>query len=718
MQSRGAVQQRDAELAAWARADAALRLGLGQALEVIEKGGHCFALGFSSLAAYSLERCERSGRWVEGARCLARRLEGVPALRRAVAGGQLSWSAVELVARVATPESEVHWLGVAATHTVRELRELVRQAAARASASGVAESNGTAPNAVESNGAASGAVDRGDESNGAASDGPESEAGTPGVLPFGDDDDEACTLTCTVDREEAWLFEATRRLLEQLGEHGSNAQVEALLAEGLVTLLAALPRGAIDPEQLELQNQAQQRWNQELRRWQSEAEERCEARIRQAVLCSSIPASPVAANSVAGSPVAAQKGATEAVSRDVVGRAVRRAALGCGALEGQGALELDRVVRELSAALAQQELELSRGLLEFHRADGWRQLGYATEGQYARERLGISRSSLVARRALALHLEALPLVAQALGAGRLGVEAALQLVRIATPQTEAAWVERARQRTLKHLREEVSAALIAVRLSGDAHCPPPAEEELDAFHELERAVVSGQVCRARGQRREQPRLGAVPRPFEEPSSAARRAWLVMLASLEQWLENGLENGPESGIEGIQMSAGARRGTSQQGSRSGANTSSAGRVALRLRVSRETHAWWRGLEAQARRWLPRGMSWLKFLCLSLWRGWRHLLGSDEAYHGIYIRDRYRCRSPVCSRQDVTPHHLVFRSAGGSDEASNVATVCSCCHLLGIHGGRIRARGTAELIHWELGAPEHPCLVVHGRERRAA
>jgi len=26
--------------------------------------------------------------------------------------------------------------------------------------------------------------------------------------------------------------------------------------------------------------------------------------------------------------------------------------------------------------------------------------------------------------------------------------------------------------------------------------------------------------------------------------------------------------------------------------------------------------------------------------------------------------------------------------------------------------------AELIHWELGAPEHPCLVVHGRERRAA
>lgn len=703
-------------MAALARADAALRLGLGQALEVIGKGGHCFGLGFSSLAAYALERCERSGRWVEGARGLARRLEGVPALRRAVAHGQLSWSAAELVARVASPESEAHWLGVAATHTVRELRELVRQAAAGANESSGAESGGAESGGVESCSAES----WGAESCGAhcsaqssAADPPsiESSAATPAALPL-DDEEEACTLTCTVDREEAWLFEATRRLLEQLGEHGSNAQVEALLAEGQITLLAALPRGAIDPEQLEQGDRAQQRWNEQLRRWQNEAEERCESRIRHAVL------GRVLEGGVPAGEMLSEQGLPEAVS-GAVSRAVHRAALGCGALDGRGALELDRVVRELSAALAQQELELSRGLLEFHRADGWRQLGYATEGQYARERLGMSRSSLRARRALALHLEALPLVAQALGAGQLGVEAALQLVRVATRESERAWVERARQRTIKHLREEVGAALVAVRLSGDAHCPPPAEAELDAFSELERAVVSGQVCRARGARQEPSRSGAGVRPLEEPSSGARRAWLVMLASLEQWLESG----PEGKLERVQMSAAPRRCDSRQGSSSGANTSSAGRVALRLRVSRETHAWWRGLEAQARRWLPRGMSWLKFLCLSLWRGWRHVLGSpvlssEGAYQGIYVRDRYRCRSPVCSRQDVTPHHLVFRSAGGGDEPSNVATVCSWCHLLGIHGGRIRAQGTAELIHWELGAPEHPCLVVHGRERRAA
>jgi hypothetical protein len=138
----------------------------------------------------------------------------------------------------------------------------------------------------------------------------------------------------------------------------------------------------------------------------------------------------------------------------------------------------------------------------------------------------------------------------------------------------------------------------------------------------------------------------------------------------------------------------------------------------LRVSRANYAWWRGLEAQARRWLPSGMSWLRFLCLSLWEAWRYLLGPDVAYGQIYIRDRYRCGSPVCSRRDVTPHHLQFRSAGGSDEDDNVASLCTWCHLRGVHGGRIRAAGTAERIRWELGAVGCPCVVVHGRERVAA
>jgi hypothetical protein len=311
----------------------------------------------------------------------------------------------------------------------------------------------------------------------------------------------------------------------------------------------------------------------------------------------------------------------------------------------------------------------------------------------------MSRSSFVARRALALRLEKLPRVAEALAAGHIGVEAAVQAVRVATPSTEGAWVERAQQRTIKHLREEVAAALIAVRLSGDADCPPPVDAEMVAFHELERAVVSGRACQSRPANDAPLEHDGAVR-WAEPVPASRRAWLMMLGSLAEWLEGGL-----------QMSA----------ARAWAPAStvvSKGRIELRMRVSRANYAWWRGLEAQARRWLPGGTSWLRFLCLSIWNAWRHLLGTSVAYGRIYIRDRYRCSSPVCSRKDVTPHHLQFRSAGGSDADENITAVCTWCHLFGVHGGRIRAAGTAECIHWELGAAGGPCLVVHGRERVAA
>ena len=603
-QARLQLEQLDRELCTLARADGRLRLELGQLLEVMAERAWHFSLGFSSIAAYALERCQRRARWVEGARCLARRLKALPALSGALCEGSISWSMAEVVARVARAEDELVWLDAARGHTVRELRERVRAGGAQGCE--LAE-----PVEVE----------------------------------------EMCTLTCTVDREDAWLFEATRALLAQLGTCGSNEQVEALLAEGQEALLGALPLGAIDLDGMERKDTAQQRWREQLQRWQREAEQRCEARI----------------------------GAREAVSPAWQVRPLEAAS-------SLGALEIDARVTELARRFARQELELSRRILALHRADGWRRLGYASESQYARERLGLSRSSLLARRALAARLEVLPQVAQALGSAQLGVEAALQLVRIATPQTERVWLERAARRTLKHLREEVAAALSAVRISGEADCPPPAEVELDAYAELERAVASGGAARGG--------FGARSWLPEE----SQGAWRTLLTSLAEWLEGG-----------FQMSAARHPGRAP---------ASAGRVEIRLRISRGMYTWWRELEAQARRWLRAGVSWLKYLCLSFWRAWRHVLGVDVAYGGVYLRDCFRCRSPVCGRRDVTPHHLRFRSAGGGDELENVASVCSWCHLFGIHGGRIRAHGTAQLIHWELGPREQPCLVVHGRERCAA
>jgi hypothetical protein len=674
----GSLEHIDANLASLAREETALRLRLGQLLEVIGRGA-VFELGFSSLGAYAVERCERSVRWAEAARGLARRLEGLPQLRRAMAMAKVSWSMGELLARVATPATEAHCLELAHSRTVRQMRVLV--ADATAAASDVATSGMAAQSGIEAPSPTSSGAD---------------------LTPAGDDNvarlqsggsDEMCTLTCTVDREEAWLFEATRCLLEQLGERGAAAQADALLAEAQGTLLEMLPEGTLELGGMDGCELAQQRWVEQLRRWRDEAEATCENDV------------------LADLSARATSGPAERLLSVALA-----ASLGIGPLEHESCTALDQQLRALTAALAERELELSLLVLRLHRENGWRRLGYATETQYARERLGLSRSSLLSRRTLALRLEKLPGVAVVLGTAQIGVEAALQLVRIATPDTEAAWVERATKRTIKHLREEVAAALTAVRLSGESDCLPPEPTDMAAFQTLEQTVVSGRFGQPRSpsdapaetaspSRSEppssEPPSTRRPRDPSEPTSDARRAWCTMLGSLASWLQ---------GI--VQMSAAPPRAPAAR------PRSSAGRVTLRLRMSRETYLWWRNLEAQARRWLPPRVSWLRFLCLSVWHAWRHLLGTDVAYGHIYIRDRYRCTSPVCNRRDVTPHHLQYRSSGGSDEPHNLTSPCTWCHLHGIHGGRIRARGSADDIHWELGPRSAPSVIVHGRERRAA
>ena len=54
------------------------------------------------------------------------------------------------------------------------------------------------------------------------------------------------TLSITVDREDLWLFDCTRLLVEQIeGRSNVDQLVHALLAEGLTSLIEHLPRGTI-----------------------------------------------------------------------------------------------------------------------------------------------------------------------------------------------------------------------------------------------------------------------------------------------------------------------------------------------------------------------------------------------------------------------------------------------------------------------------------------
>ena len=226
-----------------------------------------------------------------------------------------------------------------------------------------------------------------------------------------------------------------------------------LVAESTGTLCSELPSRAIElPDDDALA--PQRAWQRELARMRTEAEIRCESHFRRGP-----------------------------EPRPHVER-----------LHWQEQPEaIDRQLRELAHELAVHELTFGRALDSFFSADGWRRLGYATAAQYASERLGVSLSSVKAKRRLVKRLGQLRFLADALERGELGYEAARLVAPVATRATVGAWVSRATQRTLKHLREEIEAAELLARWSENQTVLPPSDDEVRRVQELERAVVSGQI---------------------------------------------------------------------------------------------------------------------------------------------------------------------------------------------------------------------------------
>ncbi len=69
--------------------------------------------------------------------------------------------------------------------------------------------------------------------------------------------------------------------------------------------------------------------------------------------------------------------------------------------------------------------------------------------------------------------------------------------------------------------------------------------------------------------------------------------------------------------------------------------------------------------------------------------------------VLERDKWMCTKPGCSRPAAHAHHIVPRSQGGSDDESNLTSLCAAHHLRGIHMGRLRVTGNApDQLKWEV------------------
>jgi hypothetical protein len=91
----------------------------------------------------------------------------------------------------------------------------------------------------------------------------------------------------------------------------------------------------------------------------------------------------------------------------------------------------------------------------------------------------------------------------------------------------------------------------------------------------------------------------------------------------------------------------------------------------------------------------------------WEALELLIDDFVATHGqlehaepfVLVRDDYRCQVPGCTRSVVEQHHVRYRSAGGTNDHSNITAICPWHHGQGIHTGRIQLSGTAPLhLSW--------------------
>jgi hypothetical protein len=434
---RDRLQLLDAELVAHAHSCGRLRLEMARGLEALAlRNGH-HEMGFSSVEAYALERMERSASWVQKSRRLARRLETLPELRAAHISGRVTWSMAAVLARVATPDDEASWLARADRLTVREVTALMEASRPE---------SGAHVSALDSLDAA----------------------------------EPHRTLTITVPREDAWLFEGARLLAKHVGESTVAAACEAMLAEAAVTLCECLPAGSVDVDIDEddfNSHSAQLAWEAELRRMRIASEELCESRMRA---------------HGSGQLRAHESGQASLQSSHDAGGA-RDANEFDWSRACTSVLELDAKLRAIAAELATRDLAFGNSLEAFFRADGWRHLGYASAAHYARERLGTSLSSIKDKRQLARRLRRLPALVRAIQERDIGYEAARLVASVATSDTVGEWILRAKERTVRHLRQEIEAAGLAARLADESVVVAPSDERLRDVIDLERRIISGQI---------------------------------------------------------------------------------------------------------------------------------------------------------------------------------------------------------------------------------
>jgi hypothetical protein len=136
------------------------------------------------------------------------------------------------------------------------------------------------------------------------------------------------------------------------------------------------------------------------------------------------------------------------------------------------ALVVDGYLRRLSSQEARCRRVLGTLASDFLRRRAHHALGFVRVDDYARERLGVSGSELQVTARVIGRLRGLPALAAAFDQCVLSWTQARLLITVARPETEAAWLAIARDRTVRALEAVIREARRRARVDGPLAAPP------------------------------------------------------------------------------------------------------------------------------------------------------------------------------------------------------------------------------------------------------
>jgi len=297
----------------------------------------------------------------------------------------------------------------------------------------------------------------------------------------------------------------------------------------------------------------------------------------------------------------------------------------------------------------------------------YRDLGFASIQIYAKQELGFSRTRTGDFVRMARKLDDLPEVKKSLENGKIGYTKAREIIKVATPATEKAWVEAACTTPRRRLAEDV--ARIRAQ-AAELRTSPGQGELIPAAPHKRRLAAAVPVKVSLEMTPEQfARFEALQERLVKSGVGGDRVERI-LAGLDSLLEDTLgRREAEAGADAdatMPAPRGAPRGTSfqvhvRQCPDCGRFSASTSRGDLALGPGDAGR-----LTCDSRIDDPR-------------TGRNMATIPPRVRRRVLARDGHRCQGSGCTNtRFLEVHHVLPRSRGGTNRPDNLITLCSACH----------------------------------------